>query len=59
MDSVHLSGSGDVREAGRKMETAAADITRAANLFSESVFMLERVLREHAERIEAAARAVQ
>ena len=53
-ETIYLVGSEDVRSAGSRIAGAASEIRQAAGCFDESVTRLERILAEHADRIEAA-----
>lgn len=54
MDSVYLVGAETVQQAGSSINSAAHEMTRAANIFSEAVDRLLRGMEEHARRIESA-----
>lgn len=58
-DHILLMGSEDVSRAGSNIAQAATEISRAAGTFDNVVDRLVQAMREHAERIEAAAEKLQ
>ena len=56
MNTVYLAGAEGVRRAGSQIESAAADMERAARNFEGAVDRLICALDQHATRIEQAQR---
>jgi orotate phosphoribosyltransferase len=50
---TYLVGAEDVRNAGSSISSAADRMQQAGSSISESVFLLQRMLTDHAERMEA------